>query len=147
MFQDKMVLCASSAYEKKFYLNENFEGLPQHVKDELKIMCVLFTEDVGGVLSLEFDENGNLELNTSADEGDLLYDEIGSVLKIKQMQQEKQELFESLETYYKVFFLGEDIEDDKGDWCQQHKYHIGYLQGREASEDLSCDHKGSENIR
>ena len=58
MFQDKMVLCASSAYEKKFYLNENFEGLPQHVKDELKIMCVLFTEDVGGVLSLEFDENG-----------------------------------------------------------------------------------------
>ena len=114
MFQDKMVLCASSAYEKKFYLNENFEGLPQHVKDELKIMCVLFTEDVGGVLSLEFDENGNLELNTSADEGDLLYDEIGSVLKIKQMQQEKQELFESLETYYKVFFLGEDIEDDTG---------------------------------
>ena len=107
--------CASSAYEKKFYLNENFEGLPQHVKDELKIMCVLFTEDVGGVLSLEFDENGNLELNTSADEGDLLYDEIGSVLKIKQMQQEKQELFESLETYYKVFFLGEDIEDDNGD--------------------------------
>ena len=103
MFQDKMVLCASSAYEKKFYLNENFEGLPQHVKDELKIMCVLFTEDVGGVLSLEFDENGNL------------YDEIGSVLKIKQMQQEKQELFESLETYYKVFFLGEDIEDDNGD--------------------------------
>ena len=101
MFQDKMVLCASSAYEKKFYLNENFEGLPQHVKDELKIMCVLFTEDVGGVLS--------------ADEGDLLYDEIGSVLKIKQMQQEKQELFESLETYYKVFFLGEDIEDDNGD--------------------------------
>lgn len=115
MFQDKMVLCASSAYEKKFYLNENFDGLPQQVKDELKIMCVLFTEDVGGVLSLEFDENGNLELNTSADEGDLLYDEIGSVLKIKQMQQEKQELFESLETYYKVFFLGEDLEDDNGD--------------------------------
>ena len=126
MFQDKMVLCASSAYEKKFYLNENFDGLPQHVKDELKIMCVLFTEDVGGVLSLEFDENGNLELNTSADEGDLdfqviseegdyLFDEIGSVLKIKQMQQEKQELFESLETYYKVFFLGEDLEDDNGD--------------------------------
>ena len=45
---------------------------------------------------------------------DLLYDDIGSVLKIKQMQQEKQELFESLEMYYKVFFLGEDLEDDNG---------------------------------
>ena len=78
-------------------------------------MCFKCIREEGGVLSLEFDENGNLELNTSADEGDLLYDEIGSVLKIKQMQQEKQELFESLETYYKVFFLGEDIEDDNGD--------------------------------
>lgn len=115
MYQDRVVLCGASAYEKKYYLNEDFKALPQQIQDELKIMCVLFTEDVGGVLSLEFDENGNLELNTSADEGDLLYDEIGSVLKIKQMQQEKQELFESLETYYKVFFLGEDIEDDNGD--------------------------------
>ena len=111
MFQDKMVLCASSAYEKKFYLNENFEGLPQHVKDELKIMCVLFTEDVGGVLSLEFDENGNLELNTSADEGDLLYDEIGSALKIKQYQKEKRDLLEALETYYRVLYLGEGLEE------------------------------------
>ena len=121
MFQDKMVLCASSAYEKKFYLNENFEGLPQHVKDELKIMCVLFTEDVGGVLSLEFDENGNLELNTSADEGDLLYDEIGSVLKIKEYQETKKELLEALELYYRTFFLGENVdweeekEDQEGD--------------------------------
>ena len=111
MFDEEVVLCASSAYEKKFYLNENFEGLPQHVKDELKIMCVLFTEDVGGVLSLEFDENGNLELNTSADEGDLLYDEIGSVLRIKQIRKEKQDLLASLEMYYRVFFLGEEIED------------------------------------
>ena len=115
MFQDKMVLCASSAYEKKFYLNENFEGLPQHVKDELKIMCVLFTEDVGGILTMEYDEKGNLDFQVISEEGDYLFDEIGSVLKIKQMQQEKQELFESLETYYKVFFLGEDIEDDNGD--------------------------------
>ena len=121
MFQDKMVLCASSAYEKKFYLNENFDGLPQHVKDELKIMCVLFTEDVGGVLSLEFDENGNLELNTSADEGDLLYDEIGSVLKIKEYQETKKELLEALELYYRTFFLGENVdweeekEDQEGD--------------------------------
>jgi hypothetical protein len=114
MFQDRVTLCASSAYEKKFYLNENFEGLPQSVKDELKILCVLYTEDIGGVLSLDFDEEGNLELNTSSDEGDLLYDDIGSVLKIKQLQNEKRELFESLEMYYKVFYLGEDPQDVAG---------------------------------
>ena len=48
MYQDAVVLCGSSAYEQKYYLNEDFAGLPQTIKDELKIMCVLFTEDVGG---------------------------------------------------------------------------------------------------
>lgn len=102
------VLCASSAYTKKYYLNEEFRSLPQGIQDELKIMCVLYTEDVGGTLTLIFDEEGRLQLQPSCDEGDLLYDDIGSVLKIKQLVQTKQELFESLEIYYKIFILGED---------------------------------------
>ena len=109
MYQENVILCASSAYEQKYYLNEDFEQLPQQIKDELKIMCVLYTEDVGGILELEFDEEGNLNLKVTADEGDLLFDEIGSVLKIKQIQQEKAELLESLEMYYRVFFLDEEI--------------------------------------
>lgn len=106
MYSEDIILCGSSAYTKKFYLNEDFSGLPSQIQDELKILCVLFTEDVGGTLTLVFDEEGNLRLETDAEEGDLLYDEIGSVLKVKQLQNEKQELFESLETYFKVFFLG-----------------------------------------
>lgn len=47
---DNQVLCAASAYDKKFYLDEAFDRLPGHIKDELKIMAVLFTEDVGGIL-------------------------------------------------------------------------------------------------
>ena len=108
MYQDTIVLCGSSAYEQKYYLNESFEALPQAIKDELKIMCVLFTEDVGGILTLMFEEDGTLVFQTEAEEGDLLYDEIGSVLLVKKLQQEKQELIESLELYYKVFFLNED---------------------------------------
>lgn len=111
MYQEEVVLCGSSAYTKKYYLNEDFEGLPQGVKDELKIMCVLYTEDVGGTLTLKFDDNGTLCFETAADEGDLLYDDIGSVLKIKQLQRTKTELLEALETYYRVFFLGEEWED------------------------------------
>ena len=109
MDDKNVVLCGASAYEQKYYLNEDFEQLPQQIKDELKIMCVLYTEDVGGILELEFDEEGNLNLKVTADEGDLLFDEIGSVLKIKQIQQEKVELLESLEMYYRVFFLDEEI--------------------------------------
>ncbi len=104
MTQD-VILCVSNSYEKKYYLNEIFDGLPQRVKDELKILCVLFTEDVGGILELKFNEEGTLELETKADEEDLLYDEIGSVLKIKQIQNTKQELLESLEMFYKVFSM------------------------------------------
>ena len=105
-----IVLCASSAYEEKYYLNEEFEGLPTSIKEELQIMCVLYTSDVGGILTLEYDEEGNLLFNVTADEEDLLFDEIGSVLKVKQLQNTKQELLEALEVYYKVFFLKENID-------------------------------------
>lgn len=111
MYQDRVVLCASSAYEKKFYLNEDFRALPEQIKQELKIMCVLFTEDVGGILSLEFEEDGTLLLVVDADQGDYYYDEIGSALKVKEIQRTKKELLESLEMYYKVFFLNEDVSD------------------------------------
>lgn len=107
MYQNKTVLCGASAYEEKFYLNESFEALPDSIKDELKIMCVLYTQDVGGVLTLEFDEEGTLCFHTEAEEADYSYDDIGSVLKIKQIQREKTELLEALEMYYRVFFLGE----------------------------------------
>lgn len=107
MKQERMVLCAASAYEKKYYLNEAFGRLPSQIQDELKIMCVLFTEDVGGILTLVFDEEGKLLLEVTADEGDLLFDEIGSELKIRQIQREKAELLQALEMYYRVCFRGE----------------------------------------
>lgn len=65
----------------------------------------MFTEDVGGILRLEFDQEGSLNLVTEAFDEDLLYDEIGCELKIKQLQKDKQQLFSSLELFYKVFYL------------------------------------------
>lgn len=101
-YEDGVVLCGASSYNKKFYFNEDFDLVPKQVKDELKIMCVLFTEDVGGTIQLIYDDEGNLEIVVDKEEDDILYDEIGSVLKVKQIQREKKELFESLETFYKV---------------------------------------------
>ena len=108
MYDDKVVLCGANSYNEKYYLNPDFEGLPDHVKEELKIMCVLFTEEVGGILDLEFDDDGTLLFKSTADEGDLLYDEIACGLLVKKNQYEKRELLESLEMFYKVFFLGLD---------------------------------------
>lgn len=109
MYQDNITLCGASAYEQKFYLNEDFQGLPQNIKDELKIACVLYTAEVGGILTLEYDEEGNLHFKTETMENDYMFDEIGSGLKIKQMQIDKKELWESLEMFYKVFFLGQEV--------------------------------------
>lgn len=109
---EEMVLCAASSYEQKYYLNPEFESLPEAVKQELQIMCVLYTADVGGVFLLVFDENGNLELKVEHNEGDFSFDEIGSVLKIKELQNTKEELFKSLEMFYKVFYLGEEMEEE-----------------------------------
>lgn len=109
---NEVILCASNAYNKKYYLSEDFNGLPEMVKEELQIMCVLYTEDVGGVLELVFNEDGDLEFRTTCDKSDFLYDEIGSVLKIKQYQNAKRELLEALETYYRIVFLGEGLEEE-----------------------------------
>jgi len=109
MYQDRVVLCGANSYEEKYYLNPDFEQLPQSIKDELKIMCVLYVHDVGGILTLVFEEDGSLQLEVSSEEFDPMFDDIGSQLKIKEIQREKQELLEALQIFYKVFFLGEEF--------------------------------------
>ena len=105
MYDGKVVLCGANSYEQKYYLNPDFEQLPGDVKDELKIMCVLYVNDVGGILTLVYEEDGDLCFEVSSQEFDPMFDEIGSQLKIKQLQREKRELLEALQMYYKVFFL------------------------------------------
>lgn len=111
MYQENIVLCGASSYEQKYYFNQDFSALPQSIQDELQVLCVLYTEDVGGILLLEFDDKGSLQFRVESLEADARFDEIGSVLKIKQIRQEKKELLQSLETYYQVFFLNEEWED------------------------------------
>lgn len=111
----RIVLCGSNAYDKKYYFNPKFAKLPENVQEELRIICVLFTEEVGGIFTIGFTPMGEAVMDTQAEEGDLLYDEIGSALLIKKIQGTKKELFESLEIYFKVTFLhqnpGELLED------------------------------------
>ncbi|MBD5545484.1 MAG: hypothetical protein HDR01_14890 [Lachnospiraceae bacterium] len=106
--ENRVVLCGANAYEKKYYFNEAFNGLPESIKEELHIIAVLFTEEVGGVFTIVFEADGSISLETDAAEEDILYDEISSGLLIGEIKRKRQELFESLSLYYKVFFLKED---------------------------------------
>lgn len=108
MEENREVLCGANAYEKKYYFNEKFKSLPESIKEELHIIAVLFTEEVGGVFTVVFEPDGSVSLETDAAEEDILYDEISSGLLIGEIKRKRQELFESLSLYYKVFILNED---------------------------------------
>ena len=106
---ENTVLCGANSYVRKFYLNPAFQKLPESIKRELQILCVSITEEAGGVLTLEFDEEGNLLFKASAEDGDYLFDDIASGMKIGRAHFDHQELLEELELYYRVVFLGEKI--------------------------------------
>ena len=109
MKQERVVLCGANAYEQKYYYNEAFKGIPQSIQEELHIICVLFTEEVGGVFTIVFEPDGSVSLETNADDGDIYYDEISSGLLVSEIRRKRQELLESLSLYYRVFILKEDL--------------------------------------
>ena len=111
----RIVLCGANAYDQKYYFNEQFQMLPESIKEELHVICVLFTEEIGGVFTIGFTPTGEVRMDTQCEEGDLLYDEIGSPLMIKKIRSTKQELFEALELFYRVTFLHEDASALLGD--------------------------------
>ena len=99
---EEIVLCGANSYEQKYYLNPDFQKLPEEVRQELQIMCVTFTEEAGGILLVKFDPEGDLKLETMAHEDDYLYDEIEAGIQIGRLQREKEELFQKLELYFKA---------------------------------------------
>lgn len=108
----RIVLCGANAYEQKYYFNEeDFGKLPDSIKEELHIICVLFTEEVGGIFTILFEEDGELNMETMTEEDDIYYDEISSGLLIREIRNKRQELFESLALYYRVFIKKEAPED------------------------------------
>ena len=107
---ENMVLCGASSYVQKYYFNEKFNLLPEEIKNELKIMCVSFAEEAGGILTLEFDNSGDLKFCVRVDDGDFYFDEIESGLKISSYQRKNEELLSQLELFYRMIILGEHVE-------------------------------------
>jgi len=99
---ERTVLCGANAYETKYYFNEQFSGLPPKILDELKVLCVLFTEEVGGIFTIWFETDGTITLETECEDSDFYYDEISSGLMVRKVRDKRKELFESLELYYKI---------------------------------------------
>ena len=109
MADGRIVLCGSNAYEKKYYFNPLFDSVPESVKEELHIICVLFTEEAGGVFLIVFEPDGSISMETEAAEAAILYDDITAGLLVSEIRRHRQTLFEELQLFYRVFVLKEDI--------------------------------------
>ena len=106
----QVVLCAASAYEQKYYFNQSFSRIPEDVQDQLHIICVLFTEDIGGIILFAFDEEGTLQIRTQAKDSDYNYDEIGAAPEVKEIQRQRRDMLNGLELYYRAVFLHQDLD-------------------------------------
>ena len=109
MADGRIVLCGSNAYEKKYYFNPLFDSVPEAVKEELHIICVVFTEEAGGGFLIVFEPDGSISMETEAAEEDILYDDITAGLLVSEIRRHRQTLFEELQLFYRVFVLKEDI--------------------------------------
>ena len=107
----RMLLCGANSYEQKYYFNPDFNKLPQSVQDELHILCVLYTEEVGGIFTILFEPAGGVTLETTAAEEDFLYDEVSSGLLLGEIRRKRRELLESLSLYYRAMVLHENVAD------------------------------------
>ena len=107
----RIVLCGANAYEQKYYFNPQFKQIPDSIKKELNIISVLFTQEAGGIFTIVFEEDGSISIETSADEEDITYDEITAGLLVGEVRRKRQDLFEALGIYYKIYVLGEKAAD------------------------------------
>ncbi len=107
--EESLVLAAANSYQQKYYFNPRYQNLPANIKSELRLMCIRFAEEAGGILEIAFQPEGRLQLKVHTAENDLLFDEIGAELLIKEYQREKEELFTKLELYFASLY-GEETE-------------------------------------
>ena len=105
----RIVLCGANAYEQKLYFNPLFQKIPESIREELRIICVLFTQEAGGVFTIEFEEDGEIFLRTECDEEDITWDSVSAGLLSGEIRRKREELFQAISLYYRAIILHEDM--------------------------------------
>ncbi len=114
VIEDENIICIANSYIMKYYINKMFEQLPREVKDELKITLVGLAEEVGGIITLLFDDDGQVSFGINHEEEDYLFDDISAGLISKKILSDKKDLFEQIEVYNKAIkLLREQNNNDK----------------------------------
>ncbi|MEG0086031.1 MAG: DUF6145 family protein [Niameybacter sp.] len=99
---EKQIILSVSPYNHKYYFEPNFNDIPSEIKEELTEAIAAITEKVNAIISVGFNEEGQIFIEQTAD-ADIFIDEIGAALEIKKLQQEKAELLKSLQLWYMIY--------------------------------------------
>ena len=75
--------------------------LPEEVRKEVLVLLIMITEEAGGITVLGFEEDGEVYLASTCEEGDLGYDEISAGLLIREVEREHRDLLEQLSEWYR----------------------------------------------
>ena len=105
----RVVLCGASSYEEKYWFNPIFRAIPESIREELRVICVLFTQEAGGVFTVEFEEDGKIFLRTECDEEDITWDNVSAGLLSGEVRRRREDLFSALTLYYRATILHEDV--------------------------------------
>lgn len=106
MDENKVVLCSASFYKQGYYFGEEFNGLPENIKKELRVITVCLSEKIRAISILGFyKDTGDFYIEVMNSPDDFLYDDIGAKLEVIQVEKENAELFSSLSLWYRTFVL------------------------------------------
>lgn len=113
----RIVLCGANAYEQKYWFNPLFGKIPESIREELRIICVLFTQEAGGIITVEFEDDGEIFLRTECDEEDITWDSVSAGLLSGEILRRRRDVFDAIRLYYRALILHEDMsgllaEDD-----------------------------------
>ncbi|HCC08345.1 MAG TPA: hypothetical protein DEP72_09345 [Clostridiales bacterium] len=100
---EKEIMASASHYNKKYYINEKFEKLPELVKKDLKEICINYVEEYKCILLVGFYEDGEMFFETQVlEENECAFMEIDSKLEIKRIEREYSEVLEGLQKWWLV---------------------------------------------
>lgn len=105
----RIVLCGANAYDQKYWFNPVFQKVPESIREELRIICVLFTQEAGGIFTIEFEDDGEIFLRTECDEEDITWDSVSAGLLSGEIRRRRADLFSALTLYYRAAILHEDV--------------------------------------
>lgn len=99
---NKEVLISISPYVQKYYMNEKFKNLPEHIQETLRAKLSVIAEKSNAIITLGFNQTSDVYLEYKYE--DLSYtDEIGMELRIKKFQQEEIEMLKAIKTWYIIY--------------------------------------------